>query len=139
MNRKTPWRDGYIVLNYTSDVLLINAMNNSVEARPRTIVISRFKNYIEAISNRKYIYIYFPEELKPFTNEGGVSLQEIRLEFYDIKYTRIDYDEYYTVILPGFFLYDYIVLTSDEIAVAMSIKRRVFYERIDSRLVLYIV
>lgn len=139
MIKKIPWKSGYIVIDYTIDKLNISALNNSFELKPRTIVVSKFDKYVEAVNRRRYIYIYFIEELKPFINSNEVVFRENDIDFYEINYTKLDYDEYYTIILPGHFIYEYIVLTSDELAVMLSIKRRVFYERVDSKLVLYIV
>lgn len=139
MIKKIPWRTGYIVLNYSTDRLSISALNNMIELKPRTIVINETSGYSEGCVRKRYVYIYFSEELKPYSCRDEVLFKENNVDFYETIYTKIDYDEYYTIILPSHFLYEYVVLTSDELAVTMSTKKSVFYEKVNSKLVVYVV
>lgn len=137
--KKVPWKNGFINIDFNVDRLKIIALNNMFEARPRTILVNKFSEYRESNVRKKYIYVYFNEELKPFNNGEDVVNPDRGFEFYEIKYTKTDYDEYYTIIPPSSFLYDYIVLTSSELGIVMSVKRRVFYEKIDNTLIIYTV
>ena len=138
MKHKIPWKNGHLVLDYTSDYLKVVAANISFEIRPRSVIVYGYKSYREAENKKKYIYIYFIEELKPFT---GVEKQVLKtiMDYYEIRYVKTYYDEYYTIILPGTFLADYITFTSEELLLVFSSKRKTFYEELENMLTIYVV
>jgi hypothetical protein len=61
------------------------------------------------------------------------------MEDYIVRYTRSLIDEYYTIITPGSHLYDYVVITSDELGIVLSGRREVYFDKTNSTLTIYLV
>ncbi len=139
MRRKIPWKNGYLIVDYTSEYLKIISPETSFEVRPRTVIVNGYKHYREASNKKKYIYVYFREELKPYIGDGEVKLIQRLMDFYEVRYVKTYYDEYYTIILPGMFFFEYIVFNSEELLVVLSSKKKSFYEEIDHMLTIYVV
>jgi len=139
LQRRLPWRDGCIVFEYTNDYFRVESASIFFEVRPRMVVVKGYSGYREGEwLTKKYVYVYFNGELKPFPERSEQAPHTIR-NLYEVLYTKTFYDEYYTVILPGSFFIDYIVFTSDVLLLAMSSKRKVFYEELGRELVVYLV
>jgi len=139
LQRRLPWRNGHIVFEYTNDYFRVESTSVFFEIRPRMVVVKGYSSYREGEwLKKKYVYIYFSGELKPFPERLEQASHTIR-DLYEILYTKTFYDEYYTVILPGSFLIDYIIFASNVLLLAMSSKRKVFYEKLNSQLVVYLV
>jgi len=138
LQHRLAWKNGYLILEHTSDYLRVRSVSVVFEIRPRTVVVRGCRGYREGVVDKKYIYVYFVDELKPFAENVEHAQSTIR-DHYEIIYTKTFYDEYYTIILPGTFLIDYIIFTSDVLLLAMSSKRKSFYEKLDSELTIYVV
>jgi len=138
MKRQLPWRNGYIILDYTPDYLRVMGRNLYFDVKPRTVVVKGYKDYVERSNNKKYIYIYFREGLDCFTDKTSTSTAW-NIEFYEVRYVKTHYDEYYTIILPGHFFIDYIIFNSVELLIVLSSKKKVFYESVEDVLTIYIV
>lgn len=114
-----------------------------IELRPRTIVV---KNNIKSFEERdvgktrkkKVIYIDFRESLKLFMGQGE-QVKEILVDGYEIRRQDLGFDEYLTIITPGTHLYDYIILSSSTLAIVLSGKRQVYFDKEDTVLTIYIV
>ncbi|MET1159901.1 MAG: hypothetical protein ABWW65_02975 [Thermoprotei archaeon] len=141
MERKLRWGNGYLIVKYTMDSLILKWSNSDIEVRPRSISIRGYSSYREAVDNKgkyRYIYVYFDETLKPFKGLEPNTPSVIR-DVFEIRYTRTYYDEYYTIILPGSFFIEYMIFSSDVLVFVLSAKKRVFYEKLAASLIVYIV
>ncbi len=143
MKIRTRWRDGSVEIIIKGEILLLKFLNNSVEFRPRSISIENSReHYLRSDSKKKYIYVYFPEELKPLPFQPSLKLKDIdsfTVENYEFRYTRASIDEYYTIVTPGTHLYDYVILTSDELGIVLSGKREVYFDETSDVLTIYLV
>jgi len=127
------------LINGDPDKLIIKAKNVSIELRPRTIVVENAVDYREGVDKKRYIYIYFREMFEPFENkvvEQDYSREHVN---YEVRHVKTYFGEYLTMITPPQFFIDYLILSSDELAVVLSGKREVYYEKIGDVLTIYIV
>ncbi|RLG81420.1 MAG: hypothetical protein DRO13_01235 [Thermoprotei archaeon] len=139
MERKLRWDKGYLLAEYTSDKIVVRGSNACIEIRPRTIVVRGFLTYYEAGNKKKYIYVYFRGGLRAFTSNKPTSRHTKIVDIFEFRYTRTFYDEYYTIIMPGAFFVEYVILTKSVMTIALSGKRRTYYEELRDSLVIYIV
>lgn len=135
-----PWKEGVLKLCIRDDILVLEAENNKIEFRPRTIIVEKAAQVKEGVvGKKKYLYIVLLRELKPFNEKPYsriITGKPLIIERYEIRYTRTGIGEYYTFVTPGTHLYDYIIVSEDEIGIAMSGKREVYVE--EERLSCYI-
>ncbi len=136
---KIPWGNGYIVVETSSDILRIRSKNMSIEVRPRTIIVHGYSSHrVGGDSRKKYIYIYFREKLREYDGKVDVSNPK-HIDGYEFRYTKTYYDEYYTIVTPYSFLIEYIILTSSELGIVLSGKKKIYFEKINNTLTIYIV
>lgn len=135
-----PWKNGVLKLYIRDDILVLEAENNRIEFRPRTIIVEKAARVKEGVvGKKKYLYIILLRELKPFSEKPHsrrIIGKPLIIERYEIRYTRTGIGEYYTFITPGTHLYDYIIISEDEIGIAISGKREVYV--VEERLSCYI-
>ena len=143
MKLRIKYVDGSIEYYLSGDILVVKALNNAFEFRPRAIIIDSAGEYLEGVlSKYKYIYVDFPEPLKPLPFQPTIktgNAGKYMIGNYELRYTNTPIGEYYTVITPGTHLYEYVILTTDRLGVKTSRKREVYYDRTDSTLTLYFV
>ncbi len=140
MRFKIPWMNGILYVDARDEVLVLQAVNLVLELRPRALIINKYRGYRVGEDQRnRYLYIYLAEKIRSFPGKTSVEKGEYMISNHVLKRTITKYDEYYTIITPGYFLYKYIILTSDEIGVAMSRKREIYFEPENSSLIVYLV
>lgn len=139
MRRKIPWKTGYLVIEYTSERIKIESPTTCFEIRPRYTFVKNYNEYREVVNKKKYIYVYFKEELKPYINSPSSGEIRYLMNFYEIRHVKTFYDEYYTILLPGIFFFDYIVFNSEELLLVLSSKKKTFYEEINNMITIYVV
>jgi hypothetical protein len=132
--------NGVLYVDIRDEVLVLQAVNNVLELRPRTLIVKKYRGYrIGEDPKNKYLYIYLAEKIRSFPGKISSEKEEYMIGNYVLKRTITKYDEYYTIITPGYFLYEYIILTSEEIGIAMSRKREVYFEPENGSLIVYLV
>jgi len=142
VRQTVPWHNGSLEVLVKESVLVLRGSNFFIEIRPRSVIISNVKDLrIGEDTKKKYIYIYLIEPIKPLTSVHSkiVPGKPFNIGDYQLRYTITNYDHYYTIITPGYTLYDYIVVSSDEIGIVTSRKREVYYEVSDHMITLYFV
>lgn len=142
-SKKIGLRNGYITLTIKSDVLILESRNILIELRPRTVVVrDNIKSFEERdvgkSKKKKIVYIDFSETLKLFVGQGE-QVRETLVDGYEIRRQDLGFDEYLTIITPGTHLYDYIILSSSTLAIVLSGKRQVYFDKEDNMLTIYIV
>jgi len=107
----------------------------------REIRISDYvKNYSEEESTRKrYIRVFFSEPLIPLNEEPYTKFHGGIIENFDIRYTNLGFSKYLTLIVPGSFLYNYLVLAENSLSIECSIKKSVYFEKYRNSLTIYFV
>ncbi|ALU12296.1 hypothetical protein EYM_02185 [Ignicoccus islandicus DSM 13165] len=58
---------------------------------------------------------------------------------FDVRATDLDFEKYLTVVVPGSFLYDYVIVTSNKSEVAMSAKRKAYLEETEKSSIIYLL
>ncbi len=142
MRETVTWFNGSLEVLVKESVLVLRGSNFFIEIRPRSIIVSNVKDLrIGEDTKKKYIYVYLVEPIKPLTSAFSkiVPGKLINIGDYQLRYTVTNYDHYYTIITPGYTLYDYIIISSDEIGIVTSRKREVYYEVSDHIITLYFV
>ena len=136
-----PWLNGSLEVLVKESVLVLRGSNFFIEIRPRSIILSNVKDLrIGEDTKKKYIYVYLLEQIKPLSSQSRILPGKlINMGDFQLRYTVTNYDHYYTIITPGYTLYDYIIVSSDEIGIVTSRKREVYYEISDHMITLYFV
>ena len=60
-------------------------------------------------------------------------------ENFDLRPVDLDFEQYLTIVTPGSFLYDYVIVTKRKTGVIMSAKRDVYIEETKNSLIIYLV
>ena len=137
------WRNGCIDFKVRNNELEIITGDLKIILRPRAIIfINGVTDYELGESGRKtkkkYIYIHPRNGIEPI-NKRGKLLKEYTLDRFEIMYQKLSFNEYMTIITPGEYLYDYIILTNDTVTIAMSGKKEAYFYREEDKLTIYIV
>jgi len=136
------WSDGCLSLKISYDLFKIKGYNFELELRPRTIILKNYSRYrVGTDQRRKYVYVYFDEKIKPLDKcDQFLEIKGVRyIDSYEFRYTRTFYDEYYTIVVPGIFYIEYIILSSTKLGIVLSKKREVYFEETSEYLIIYIV
>lgn len=142
MKLKLKWSNGTVLSELREDTLVMRSINFYLELRPRAIIVRNYRGYrLGEDAKRRYIYVYLREKISPYTGPPEINPinKPVLIGNYQLKYTITKYDEYYTIVTPGYTLYEYVIITSDEIGIALSRKREVYFEEGSNELVIYLV
>ncbi len=60
-------------------------------------------------------------------------------ENFDLRPVDLDFEQYLTIVTPGSFLYDYVIISRKKTGVIMSAKREVYVEETGKSLIVYLV
>jgi len=107
---------------------------------PREIkVVDDVDRFSEEESSRKrYVRVFFRKPIEPI-NEKPEKHYEGIFENYEVRFTNLGFSKYLTIIVPGSFLYNYVVLSENSVSIECSIKKTVYFEKIKSSLTIYFV
>ncbi len=92
----------------------------------------------EETSKKRYIRVFFRNPVEPISEKPGRHYEGV-FENYEVRVTNLDFSNYLTIIVPGSFLYNYIVLSENSISIECSIKKTVYFEKTDKSLTIYFV
>ncbi len=137
------WGDGHLEVKAIDNELLVKAGNLKIMLRPRVIIVEGVQTEHEVgeagkRSKKKYVYIYPDQGIRSLEGRGKI-INEYNMDRFEIKYQRLSFNEYLTIITPGEYLYDYIIITRDTITIAMSGKREPYFYKENNRLTIYLV
>lgn len=136
---KTPWRNGYLIIDEKVDDLRIRSRNIELNVKPRVISINGVYGYkVYEGSVEKILYLLFKENIKPFVDEELRNGLNTQLKLFKLRYVKTFYGEYYSISLPEYFYINYVILTDSEVAVSAPLKHRIFIERNNGKYVAYI-
>ncbi|MEB3844681.1 MAG: hypothetical protein LRS48_03245, partial [Desulfurococcales archaeon] len=128
-------------LRVSNQALTIRAKNYEIVLEPRSVLlVGRYgaKREIEHM-NRKTVFIELVDKVMPLETPRIDIVGRNYIGNFEVVYTDLGFEKYLTIITPAEHLYDYAVLTSDELMLYMQAKRKLFYEEEPfDKLVLYI-
>ncbi len=117
-------------LRVSGDTLTIRAANMEIRMEPRSLELRGKYTYKREVEDqsRKTLYIGFGEKLQPVEAPRIDILGSAYVGNFEVRYTDLDFEKYLTVITPANYLYDYAVVTTRELMLHMSPRRKVYYE-----------
>ncbi len=118
----------------------IVSKNILITLLPREIrITNNIGKFSEEESSRKrYVRVFFEESIKPINEESERPYEGV-FENYEVRFVNLGFSKYLTIIVPGSFLYNYIVLSESSISIECSAKKTVYFEKIRSSLTIYFV
>jgi len=118
----------------------IVSKNVLITLLPREIkVVDGISKFSEEESSRKrYVRVFFEKPIEPI-NEKPERPYEGIFENYEVRFANLGFSKYLTVIVPGSFLYNYIVLSENSISIECSVKKTIYFEKTGSSLTIYFV
>jgi hypothetical protein len=124
------WGRGALRLAVSSDVLEVTAANANIVFELRSVIVEAKYTYKKDVegANKRNLYIGFAEEIKPLEAPRVDIASRNYIGYFEVIYTDLEFERYLTVITPASFLYDYVVLTSSELMLQMSPRRKVYFE-----------
>ncbi len=142
-SRYIKWGSGSILLKSIASDLVLKTDNLYLELRQRVVVVEGSIGSYEIVSSgrsgkRKHVYIKLRDSVKPLGRKGVVVDREY-IDNFEIRVLEKEFGKYITVVTPGAFLYDYIILSDDIIMVSLSGKREAYIDLEDNRLTIYVV
>ena len=138
------WGNSCIELEHSIDILRLNSVNYRVELRPRTIIVKGSIDSSEVVETgkhrkKKYLYINFKEKIKGFVGRRYSQETEFILRNFEVKILDLEFERYITIITPGPFLYNYVIISQDQLVIELSGKREVYIDRELKMITVYIV
>ncbi len=121
--------------------LEVIAANTKIALHPRDIVVEgKVKGYEDIVAGkRKYVYVYFNEPLigltPPRIDLGNVEV----IGGFEIRVTRINSTGYLTIITPGAYLYNYVIISLEALSAEVNTRREVYYEDTGTGVAVYIL
>ena len=58
---------------------------------------------------------------------------------FEVRAVDMDFEQYLTIVVPGSFLYDYVIITKKKMGIVMSAKRESYLEETSKSKILYLV
>ncbi len=121
--------------------LEIRAENTRIILRQREIVVespvSRYEDMVAG--KRRYFYIYLSENIKPLQPPRIDIIDYDVVGGFEIRITNIEVSRYLTIITPGAYLYNYVILSDDLLGGETNTRRELFYEKTNKGLTIYFV
>ncbi len=139
MPRKKPvfyvkWGVGKALeLEVAQDVLMIRGRGFEAALEPRSVHVEAEEFYVReyAGDKRKWVYVDLPRGVEGLEaprvdiDSGSPKL----LGYFQVQLTEVEgLDRYLTILTPGGFLYDYVVLTSDRLMFETKARRKTYQE-----------
>ena len=132
---------GALALRIEPAELEIKAENTRIILRQREIVVdspvSRYEDVVT--SKRKYFYIYLSENIKPLHPPRIDIIDYDVVGGFEIRVTNIEVSRYLTIITPGAYLYNYVILSDNLLGGETNTRRELFYEKTSRGLTIYFV
>ncbi len=151
MPRKKPvfyakWGAGRALeIEVSEDVMIIRGDGFELDLEPRSVHLEAPEFYVREYTDekRKRIYIDLPAGIK------GIEAPRIDIDYgenrllglFEVRLTSISsLDNYLTIITPGGYLYDYVILTSNNMMLETNARRKTYREEMPGEsLTIYLV
>ncbi len=137
---RVAWGDGHLELRFVEDWLEVLASNYRIILAPRSVEIrGEASGHRESlVGKRKYIYVGLAEGLKPLRGPGE-RVERLLVGGFEVTGTDVEFSRYLTIVTPGFFLYNYVVLSDSSLALELSARREAYFDEGGEKLTLYLV
>ncbi len=135
------WGSGSLRLKAGESSLSVDAANASILLESRMLRINgSVGSWADAALGRdRWVYVDFREEFKPIPTRRGATSRVLLKGLYDARSIDVGFEKYLTIVVPGFFLYDYVIISSWRMAVKSPAKRSFYFDHTDASLTIYIV
>ncbi len=135
------WGRGVLRLKASQDSLEVEAGNGSISLEARMIrveaPVEEWRDVLQG--KRRWVYVDLGEELEPLPGGRNATSRLLMLGLFDIRSTDIGVERYLTVVTPGHFIYDMVIVSSARIGVAAPMRRSFYFDRDEDSLTMYLV
>lgn len=134
-------KKGSLMATFKPYELVIAFKNIIFMLLPREVRISSNVEKFEEEKHGKkhYIYVKLSENVNPISAKGEYVQKPRIIEGFELRYTNIDFSRYLTVITPGIFLYNYMIISDNEVFIETSVNKEVYFEELKGALTIYFV
>ncbi len=133
---------GSVLLRDKGSSIIIVFSNAEIELRQRSIIVRKTRvagvegaGEEKKRGKKKYVYVLLEESLSGLATSCG--LEQAVIDGFEARVTSIGASPYLTVITPGPYLYDYVIVSENTVAAACSGKRSIYVDRDEDAVTLY--
>ena len=132
-------------LQVSQDAMIIRGSGVEIDLEPRSIHVEAEEFAVREYGDdkRRWVYIDLPRGIKGIEapRVDIDSSQPRLLGLFEVRLTEVDgLERYLTIVTPGGFLYDYVVVTSDKLMFETKARRKLYQESVPGEsLTIYLV
>lgn len=126
-------------LGLSGGELEIVSANTRILLHPRDIVIeAQVEKYEDVIAGkRKYLYVYFRNTIEPL-DAPRIDISDVEVvDGFEVRATNIEFARYLTIITPGAYLYNYVIISDNVLTAEVNTRREIYYEQITKGVTIY--
>ncbi len=132
-------------LQVSQDAMIVRGEGVEIDLEPRSVHVEAGEFAVREYSDekRRWVYIDIPGGIK------GVEAPRIDIDsshpkllgLFEVRLTEVEgLDRYLTIVTPGGFLYDYVIITSDKVMFETKARRKLYRESVPGEsLTIYLV
>ena len=132
-------------LQVAQDAMIIRGDGLEIDLEPRSIHVEAEEFAVREYGDekRRWVYIDLPRGVR------GIEAPRIDIDaghpkllgLFEVRLTEVDnIDRYLTIVTPGGFLYDYVILTGDKLMFETKARRKLYRESVPGEsLTIYLV
>ena len=132
-------------LQVAQDAMIIRGDGLEIDLEPRSIHVEAEEFTVREYGDekRRWVYIDLPRGVR------GIEAPRIDIDashpkllgLFEVRLTEVDdIDRYLTIVTPGGFLYDYVILTGDKLMFETKARRKLYRESVPGEsLTIYLV
>jgi len=137
------YKESCILAEYSPEYFRVKARNYELEVRPRIVSLKGCGNISASTlyrGRKKAVYISH-QAIQCFRREEchGDLESEVNTGYFTVKATVTPHGDYLTILTPGSFLSDYIVVGEDMTYIQLPGGRDAYFERLADLCTIYIV
>ncbi len=124
------WGGGAVEIRVHGSVFVFRAANAEIVFEPRSVVVeAKYAGRRQVLDEKRTrVYIDLAEEVKPLEPVRIDLIGSRTLGLFEVRLTDLEFRRYMTVVTPADFLYDYFIVSDDQVMIEMSGRRKVFFE-----------
>lgn len=140
---KLRYKSSCILAEYSPEYFRVKAGNYELEIRPRVISLRGCEHISVSTlyrGRKKAIYVKHRVIQSYQVDECRVGLEdELNVGYFTVKVTETSHGSYLTILTPGSFLSDYIVVGEDITYIQLPGGREAYFEKLGDLCTIYVV
>ncbi len=138
------WGDGVLELVLDPTAAKVRGGNVTIGFEPRQLSVEGVEAEVEVHqvgTKRMYCYVVLKEPITPLK---GYKFNVIHgfsryVDGFEVRFTDLGFSRFLTLVTPGAWLYNYVIISDDRITCELSIRREVYVEKEDGVTRVYVV